>query len=306
PPPAPAFASGTHGTLPSVSVRPYVLDRSGPDRGAWFVFDLRPGQSATERALIVNVSTVPELVSIFARDLTFTAAGAPELVTGKQSDVGAWITVATTRAVVPPRRGIVVPFSVKVPLTATPGDHIGALVVASAPQHLAGYNLVEQVATRIYVTVPGHVRPAMALGQVTEKLNSPIWPSAVTATVVLHNTGRIRVSPVVEVNGHRAAGSSVLLARSAEVYQASLPLHWWGGHVSIRISAAAKGLRTQTRSVSLWVVNWVLVAAVLIGLLLLSLGGYEALRRHRRHKALDLELTDMRSRLASLDRTRTG
>lgn len=263
--------AGSNPPLPSVSVRPYALDPTGPNRGQWFVFLLRPGQSATEKALIVNTSRVRETVTVYARDLLFSDNGSPQVSDGAQTDVGAWTSVSTPWVSIGPRGRAVVGFVVRVPRGALPGDHIGVLVVQSAPQADGRDLLIERVATRLYVTVPGHALPGMALGPPRRQIRNPLWPSSALVGVVLRNTGQIRLAPRVSVGGRPATGSSLLLARSAELYTAVVHLNWWGGPAAIVVRAAAPGLRPQTRVIHFWVVNWVLIAVVLQCLLMLSL-----------------------------------
>lgn len=273
--------AGTNLPLPSVSVRPAVVDTAGPNRGQWFVFELKPGQSATAQALIVNTSRVTETVTVYARDLLFSSNGSPQVSAGPQSDVGAWTTVGAPTVTIPPRRGVTVSFVVHVPKGAVPGDHIGVLVVQSAPQRAGRDLVIERVATRLYVTVPGHAVPGMALGQPRRQIRSPLWPTSALVSVVLRNTGQIRLSPRVSVNGRPAGGSNLLLARSAELYTATVHLHWWGGPATVVVRASAPGLKPQTRVIRFWVVNWVLIALVLIGLLAGSLGLTEWRRRRK-------------------------
>jgi hypothetical protein len=192
----------------------------------------------------------------------------------------------------------VIPFQVQVPHDVVPGDHIGVFVVQSVPQRDGVNQLIERVATRLYVTVPGVASRGMVISGLSRQLHSAIWPSSVSLLTILRNTGRIALNPIVAVNGRRAAGSTTLLAESRELYSTKLHLPWWGGHVRLRILAWAPGVPLQTRELTFWVINWVLIAVVLLGLLTVALVVTMWRRRRRRARA---ERRTLESRLRELE-----
>jgi hypothetical protein len=295
---------GGAGSVPTVGMRPLHPAAHGPDGGQWFVLTLGPGQAAGRQAVLTNTAPVPQTVTLYAENLAFAANGTPQITTTTvPSDVGQWTTVHPSSLVIPARSTRVVGFRVLVPRAATPGDHIGVLVAQSAPQVVNGERVIDRIATRIYVTVPGVATRGMALAEFTHTVHSPFWPRSVAVLATLRNTGRIALAPTVLLDGHRAAGSGELVAESVEDYSATVHLSWWGGHVRLSVVASAPGVSTRSRSVSLWVVNWVVVAAGLAGLVGLSVLGVVAgqwLRRTRAgRRALQARLAELESRVAA-------
>ncbi|HUQ40811.1 MAG TPA: hypothetical protein VM030_11720, partial [Acidimicrobiales bacterium] len=121
--------------IPSVGVSPTESRPGDPNRGQWFVFSLEPGKSATTKARVTNPADVPQTVKLYVRDLTFGADGTPAVSDAPaQTDVGLWGRFAQPTLEIAARSTALVPFSVTVPDAAEPGDHVGVVVVESAPQ----------------------------------------------------------------------------------------------------------------------------------------------------------------------------
>lgn len=296
--PSAAVAAGSP-LVPSVSVRPLHPAPHSPNDGQWFVTRLAAGQSSTQLALLTNVTGVPAVVHLYARDLAFEANGTPVIVSRTvPSGVGEWTQVDPASVVVPAYGTRVVAVRVAVPAGAVPGDHIGVLVAQSAPQLVNGERVIERIATRIYVTVPGVATRGMAIIGFTHAVHSSLWPTSVSVVATLRNTGQIALAPAVRIDGRPASGSTDLLTQSVETYTTTVHVAWWGAHLRLRVTASARGVPTRSRSVSLWVINWVVIAMVLVGLVGLSVTGVSAVSKIRRRRA---ERRALHARISELE-----
>jgi hypothetical protein len=278
-PPAPSPDSVPPGT-PSVGMTPSGMDPNGPNGGQWFVLNLSPGQAGQSEARIANPADVPQTVKLFFADLDFGADGTPSIAK-TNSDVATWGKPAVDQLTIPPKSASTVPFTITVPSGADPGDHVGVLIAQGPRVSQAGqaYGTVTQVATRLYVTVPGDAKADFAIQKLTASKDSSFFTKEITTTVVLHNTGRIRLHPTVKINGKVASGPATLLTRSAEKYFVTQKAPLWGGpvasHVQVSTTVDRVGQQeagpTRTASTATFVIPYVLFIAIalLVGLFFL-------------------------------------
>lgn len=236
---APAGGATTATTLqaevPSVYISPTNTTVNDPDGGQWFFFSLKPGQSGSTQARITNPADVPQTVQVSINDLSFTAQGTGIIDYGKQTDVGSWAHFDVSSVTIPAKSSVLVPFYLTVASNAEPGDHFGVVVTRSAPEALKGsraLRLVNVIATRLYVTVPGLATKSFQIGQINGKLNSTLLPSYSLVTVPIINTGRVRLTTHVTIGGVKASGSPIILAKSTELYTAKVHVPVYGGPVN--------------------------------------------------------------------------
>src|SRR5438034_2122162 len=121
------------GQIPSVGVTPVGTSPDDPNGGQWFVMNLTPGETGQAQARIANPADVTQKVTLSLADLDFSEDGTPS-ISSHSSDVGAWGRSGIGSLTIPAKSTATVPFTVAVPTTADPGDHVGALVVTGEPQ----------------------------------------------------------------------------------------------------------------------------------------------------------------------------
>lgn len=294
----PAVAHAAGADTPAVDVVPAGMHAGEPNGGLWFVHRLEAGAHGHGAAMLINPARVPQMVHLYARAVDFSPTGVASVSDDAAAGVATWVHFARTSVVVPPSARVTVGYDVSVPVNADPGDHTGAIVAESGPLVSGRVTVVKRIATRFYVTVPGRVVVAFALGKLTHALRSPLWPHSIDAQVPVVNTGTIRFTPHVTVDGTVASGSSLVLAHSIEPFAAKVHVPWWGGHVRLRVVATADGEHPQVLTTSFWVIPWLLVAALLVVLgAVVHATSYVVRRvRHRRR-----EERALRERLAELE-----
>lgn len=280
--PGAALAAGDD--VPTIDVAPGTVTPGGPNGGRWFFQELAPGRSARSSAVLTNIASVPQTVSLYTRDLRFGPDGTPDVVDATPTDAGAWLTLdRSTLTLAPGQRGEV-GFTVDVPARAEPGDHTAVVVVESAAVRQDGLRVVKRVATRLYVTVPGEATRSFDLKARTSLVGG-LFIRGVDVDVAVRNTGRIRLRPEVSIAGRPASGSDVVLSESVETYSAEVPVPWYGGRVAIDVRADAGSGLARNASESRFIIPWALIALVLVtGLSVTVLGLAARQRRHRRQQ----------------------
>src|SRR5438270_3835415 len=143
--PAHAFAAIQPGGL---SVRPAHVDPADPATRAYFKPVVGPGRSFADQVLVGNTSDAPiDLVVSAVDGLTGTTSGA--VYANRQEPVtkaGAWVTPNVSLLAVAAHSETTVGFSVRVPLDATPGDHVAGIAFEDAhPQTTPGRFSVTEV-----------------------------------------------------------------------------------------------------------------------------------------------------------------
>jgi hypothetical protein len=269
------------GDTPSVGVTPTESHPDDPNSGQWFVFKAAPGETVSTVARIGNPATIPQTVTLYLADLVFGKDGTPTIPKGKPNDVGSWGGFDEQTVTIAPQQFVRMRFSLQVPPGADPGDHVGAVVAESSPEASTQGNalkIIKRVATRLYVTLPGVATQSFKISNVTKKLGSKWWPSTLEVTTLLTNTGRVRLRPDVKINGVKANGTDVLLARSVEAYTAAVHLPWYGGPTTVHVKVATEA-GTKTVAVSLFVIPWGVIA--MLPLLVLAGFALRALNRLR-------------------------
>lgn len=236
----PFRASSQEAQVGSVSVKPAGTNRDDPNLGGWFVLLLNRGETAKMSALVTNVDDVAQHVRLQLADLNFTLNGSAHVNDGDQKDVGAWGRFLVPDIVVGPKAAAEAVFEITAPIDAEPGDHIGVVVATSDPDP-GNITFVLRSAARLYVTIPGEARKDFEIDDFAFDLDSWFLPKESSATIILQNTGRIRLQPRVTVRDIPAEGADVLLSQSREKYIADVKIPWYGGLIRMPIEARSEG-----------------------------------------------------------------
>ncbi|HTQ22506.1 hypothetical protein [Mycobacterium sp.] len=261
----------------------------------FFNFTQPAGGTLRDRVMISNFGNIPLTFDLYAADGYNQADGAFVLAERKQprKDVGAWVSLPVKAVTVAPKMQSLIPFSLHVPGSATPGDHAGGIVALQRPISAPpgqGLNVVARhgIGARIYLRVPGPLHPQVAVTSVeVHKSSGPLGGGHGTVVATVVNTGNVRLNATVTAKATNIFGGTIKTF-AAQKIPSLLPgntievVFQWPSlprigpiHVKVNVDAAKAKAEGGT---TFWVIPWLLV---LIAVLLLVGLGYWW--RHRRH-----------------------
>ncbi|MBG7698385.1 DUF916 domain-containing protein [Streptomyces sp. MC1] len=272
--PARAADNGSWSVYPvasKIAARPY------------FTLSAEPGQTLTDTVAVRNRTGRPLTFRLYAADAYNTARDggfAVRTLKERMRGVGAWARPAKSRITVPAHRTVTVPFTLRVPDGAEPGDHPGAIVALDEHVDPGGGNLAlgvrRAVGARVYLRVGGPALPALSVEHVRISHHQPLVPAlgAGTATIsyTLRNTGNVTLSPTVELTARGLFGRTLLDRRSARVPAELLPgqrvrlTETWRGapqfdRGDVTLTASAQDTR-ESASAAFLALPWLPVALV--------------------------------------------
>lgn len=289
--------------------------RQSDDGRAVFVFGLAPGATAYDRAAVLNYAPEPHTFEVRAQDAVNASDGSVAITdpSTPSAEVGRWFDLSgPTRVRVPGRSAdgrpgrVVVPFAVRVPVDAEPGDHAGAVVVSLTVKGTrrdgATVDLVQRVAARTYVRVAGTARPELGITRLDARWLPGTWPwepGRVVVDYTVENAGNVRmgVAPTLRLGGILAGARTRTLPASAELLprgqlsgRAVVTGVWPTGPLDVGLVAtpraavalAAPDLAPVARTTSLWTLTWWLLLPLVLVLVL----GALLVRVRRRRRAV--------------------
>jgi hypothetical protein len=269
---------------------------------------VKPGQVLRDHVAILNISTRPVTLSVYAADAYNTPDGAFDVLRAGQTsrDLGSWVKLQRTTATVPARSALITPIELHVPKNAEPGDHAAAIVASlrSRVRDRKG-NVVDRddrVGTRLYVRISGPLHPRIELSRHTAGFHAgriPLGRGRATVTYTIRNTGNVRlvgkqtIRVTNLIGGARAAQTPALpeLLPGNEFSFATpvekvLPTFVDTAHVTIdplSVSGNVDPAMAQATAKARFVaVPWLVVAALLV---LLGVGARWWWRRRRARRA---------------------
>ncbi|MFD9407873.1 WxL protein peptidoglycan domain-containing protein [Streptomyces sp. NPDC059989] len=302
--PATAADNGTWGVFPTPPAGAPMTDRG------YFFHQGAAGTTVGDSATILNSSDKDLTFQIFATDAVNTPAGGAFAllpVETKPKDIGAWITLApetATTVTVPAKGRKDIPFTVKVPADATPGDHVGGIVALNTAvegvqqEGKVQVGVKRSVGARLYFRVPGPLTPGLSVEDVRVSRSAPLLPwvkdARATISYALVNRGNVVVEPKVAVSAEGLFGREVLDRPARELKLSLLPgqrielTEPWPDApqsdwvtVNVRAGATAYPELVSESETDFVAVPWPAVGAVLV--LIGAATAFLVLRRRRRH-----------------------
>ncbi|MER6029689.1 DUF916 domain-containing protein [Streptomyces sp. NPDC001851] len=274
--PAHAADNGSWSVYPvasKIAARPY------------FYLSADPGQTVTDKVAVQNKTGGPLTFRLYAADAYNTARDggfAVRTLRERMLGVGVWARVAKSRVTVPGHRTVTVPFTLRVPEGAEPGDHPGAIVALDERVDRGSGSLAlgvqRAVGARVYLRVSGPTLPALSVGHLHIGHHQPLVPGlgASTATVsyTLRNTGNVTLDPKVELRARGLFGRTLLDRELSRVPSQLLPgqrvrlTETWSGapqldRADVTLTASAPGTR-QSASASFLALPWLVAALVFV------------------------------------------
>jgi hypothetical protein len=272
--PAHAADNGSWSVYPvasKIAARPY------------FYLSADPGQTLTDKVAVQNRTGRPLTFRLYAADAYNTARDggfAVRTVKERMLGVGAWARLAKSRVTVPGHTTVTVPFTLRVPRGAQPGDHPGAVVALDERVDPGSGRLAlgvqRAVGARVYLRVGGPTLPALSVGQLRITHHQPLIPGLGTGTATvsytLRNTGNVTLDPTVELKARGLFGRTLLDRELTRVPSELLPgqrvrlTETWSGapqldRAEVTLTASATGTR-QSASASFLALPWLLAGLV--------------------------------------------
>ncbi|WP_338185727.1 hypothetical protein [Jatrophihabitans sp.] len=306
----PAYASGSSGSTPQATFGIQAATGDKADARPNFQFGGGPGSAPFHDTVsVLNIGDVPLTLSLYPADAQTTSDGqfGVKLQSQKQDDVGSWIKLAQGPTVVVAARTaagatrVFVPFTLTIPRTATPGDHVGAIILSlrtkAGSSGRANEALDRRVGIRVYVRVSGTIHAALSVQHLRAVYRpqfqaNPFGTGRVTVSYVVRNTGNVilgarqQLSVSGLLGGSRAVTLSSLApllpgnsALQRAVVTGVFPEFRETAKVTLhplpQVGAVDAPLRSVSSSTGTWAVPWLLIILVVI---VLS-AGYWYLRR---------------------------
>lgn len=145
---------------------------------------------------------------------------------------GTWVTTAVKSLEVAPHSQVRVPFTVKIPKSARPGDHLAGLALQDAHRAHSksrfSITQIVRVVVGVKIDVAGHSKPQLTLGKIAMKaLPGTKVPSVV---IELADTGTRLCKPVLSVSVSSESGGSRLVTHQLDTIlpgtKIDFPLPW--------------------------------------------------------------------------------
>ncbi|MBO1336949.1 DUF916 domain-containing protein [Streptomyces sp. VRA16 Mangrove soil] len=267
------------------SVYPYATQLGSRP---YFVLTADPGTTVRDRVVVANKAAEPVTFRLYAADAYNTPRDGGFAVrdrTEQQRGVGRWVRLPRTKVKVPAHGSVTVPFSLRVPPGAEPGDHPGALVALDERVADAGgdgavaVGVRRAVGARVYLRVGGPTLPAVSVEDLRIEQNRPVVPGLGASTAVvsytLRNRGNVTLDPVVSLRAEGLFGRTLLSRTLDRVPSELLPgqkvrlTERWSGAPQfdwgdVTVTASAQRTRESGR-VGFVAVPWVVLAVVFVG-----------------------------------------
>jgi hypothetical protein len=163
-------------------------------------YTIDPGGSVADGIVVANHGQQPVELKVYAADGFTSDEGSLSLVVAgeKSKAVGAWITPSEETVTLAAGETASIPFTVRIPDDATPGDYAGGIVTSlTVPDAETGVNVDRRLGIRVNLRVGGELAPALAVEGLTVSWNGGLNPFAggdATLTYTLHNTGNAAIS----------------------------------------------------------------------------------------------------------------
>jgi hypothetical protein len=287
---------------------------NGPDGRSSFSLGATPGAVVEDDVAVVNYSTVPLSLQLYATDAINISGGGLGLPppTSRPTGVGTWISLpaaSSTVEVGPESAGqpgfTVVPVLVRVPTDASPGDHVGAVVASlqSAGKGKSGQRIVldQRVASRMYIQVAGPLRPQLTLTDLDTTYDgvlNPFGAGQVKVDYLVKNTGNVNLavdqsltsSPLIGSDRQITMPKIPLLLPGDSVHESVVVTGVWPQflvHDSVTAQARELGQAVATAPIVVtagsetWAIPWPLIVIVLVVLGLLFIVIHRRRRRRR-------------------------
>jgi len=182
---------------------------SDPGTRPTFEYEQAAGTSLSDTVVLFNLGDLPQEFRVYATDGFNNDAGALDFLDGTQTptDVGSWITLPASAAsiVLPPGQSATIPFTLAVPIDATPGDHVGGIVASSIASGQTGnavVNVDRRTGPSLRVRVTGELTPRLSVIGLTSDYSQSANPFGGSARIsfTVENQGNVQLGGPMDVS----------------------------------------------------------------------------------------------------------
>jgi len=228
-----AYADGGQA---SFGLRPVTYDPTDPVTKSYFVFDAQLGAVVQSQVLVTNEGTAAGTVRLYPVDATTGQTGGIVYRTDQdpRQDIGAWLTLDTQELTLDPGESRAVAFTLAIPPSAPPGQHVGGLVaedetiLSSSSGGAVRLNVKSLSIVAVQVNLPG---PALDRLDVTS-IRADVLAGSQRILIGLSDSGTTMLKPTGALDLLDAQGQTVrhlplaldtLLPRTQIEYPAVVP-----------------------------------------------------------------------------------
>ena len=223
--PSPTGEATTEG-VPVEVVQSWTLTPGGSDDGDEagsrpdLSYQVAPGTVIEDTVIVYNFGNVTMDFAVYATDAFNNDDGEFDLLPGAEVpvDVGSWVTLAQEGIVLEPGKQATIPITITVPVDATPGDHVGAIVASNVTVSDNGdgqvVNVDRRTGTRMYIQVGGPLVRELAVTDLETTYQHALNPLGGSADVTfrVENRGNVRLggTPSVSIGGVFGIGKQTI------------------------------------------------------------------------------------------------
>lgn len=267
-----------------------------------------PGDTSSSVFRVTNLGQSADTFYVTVRDVSsILPNGTPQFATSSADvtglEISSWIQMGQQSVTLKPNETKEISFSIKVPSNATPGAHIGGVVVATQPPNLAQTGTaVSYGATAIVsLQVGGDIVDTIQVREFRTDKSVYNKPN-VTFIARIENTGNTLIKPrgpieVADMWGKKVAtiiindDAAGILPNSVREFKAE-----WKGEgftfgryqVLMSLGYGSDSKNTITEYTSFWVLPANIIISFIVGLLALMLVGYVTVRTQVRRKISEM------------------
>jgi len=258
---------------------------------------LSPGQSQTIDLTVANRLGSDKVFSVSEEDFTGSEnPDQPVVLLG--SDRGPYslkddISISTTTVAIPFGYKAHIPVTITAPLNAQPGGLYGSVLVSvvsspgsSTASGIGASNpIITRIGTLFFVRIPGTVNAEGALDGFSLSSGSLIWSNSLSAKtpsvlfdILFKNTGDVYFAPYGTISVTNILGSTIgtvqidpwfAMPQSLRFRQVEWdPAFLFGRYVAHVSINRGYGTATDTAAVVFWVIPWMMIVSVFIGLII--------------------------------------
>jgi dihydroorotate dehydrogenase (fumarate) len=177
-----------------------------------FTYQLLPKQTVDDQFFVSNTGDTPLKLDVYAADATTSADGtyALKVAADPSTDVGSWVKFKSGTNLIhldlKVGEDATVPFKLEIPSVASPGDHLGGIIVSTRAENSDGQIVIaRRVATRLYARIRGDLSPLLTVTNLSATYLPSFNPfeGTVTEKFTITNMGNVslKASAIAEVTG---------------------------------------------------------------------------------------------------------